>query len=103
MHGSTNIKFTSAVFERLGLRRKILQVLQIMKKSFSFINEKPVYTDCTSYLMENTFSEKVNRGATVKRINMVPSFKLSVKHRNNRIAQVLVCRDNLIFALFLTK
>jgi hypothetical protein len=50
-----------------------------MKKSFSFINEKPVYTDWTSYLMENTFSKKLNRGATIKHINMVPNFKLSVK------------------------
>jgi thiaminase len=54
---------------------KMLQVLQIMKKSFSFINEKPVCTDCTSYLMENSFSEKVSKGATIKRINMVSHFE----------------------------
>jgi len=50
-----------------------------MKKTFSFINGKPVYKDCTSYLMENSFSEKVSTAETVKRINMVPHFELSVK------------------------
>jgi hypothetical protein len=29
---------------------KILQVMKIMKKSFSFINEESVYTDCTFVL-----------------------------------------------------
>ena len=58
---------------------KILQVLQIMKKSFSFINEKPVYADCTSYLMENSLSEKVSTGATVIRVSMVSHFELSAK------------------------
>ena len=32
-----------------------------------------------SNLMENSFSEKVSTGATVKHINMVPNFELTVK------------------------
>jgi len=32
-----------------------------MKKSVFFFNEKPVYADCTSYLMENSFSENWTR------------------------------------------
>jgi hypothetical protein len=58
---------------------KILQVMQIIKKSFGFINEKPFYQTLLSYLMENSFSEKVYTGSTLKRINMFPHFELSVK------------------------
>jgi hypothetical protein len=49
-----------------------------MKKPFSYINEKPAYTDCILYLMKNSFSEKASRKARVKRINMIPQFELSV-------------------------
>ena len=65
-------------FKAMSFHVKILQVLQIMKKSFSYINEKPAYTDCILYLTKNSFSQKQSKTGRAKRIRVDPQFELCV-------------------------
>jgi hypothetical protein len=60
------------MFERFGFSRYNIAGFADYEKSFLFINEKSVYTEWTSYLMENSFSEEVSTEATFRRINTFP-------------------------------